>query len=192
MHYDLKRVRESYGLSIPEFAALIGRSPSRYEVFERDGEIPCKHIYMLWKQLPDFPVPDDFFHYTSFTLNINMRYHRLKQVDIAEMFGMRQATVSAYFLGNPIPMYELKDKFLENFNPLIIPCMTYQESVNGEAKLTEIKELDCRGNFVASKRKRKTKKAATRCRKKKSASKSTGNKTVVTLTVGKKNQLAKA
>lgn len=152
MHYNLKPVRESYGMSVEEFAALIGRSPVRYEAYEAENEIPCKFIYMLWKKLPNFPIPDDFFHYTSFALNINMRYHKLKQEDIAKMFGMRQATVSTYFLSKPIPMYELKGKFDKCFNPMIIPCIVCKTDEKGSG-IKEITELECRGDFVANRKK---------------------------------------
>lgn len=156
MHYNLKSVRESYGKTKEEFAALLGKSVPCYEIFEIEQEIPCKYIYMLWKLLPDFPIPDDFFHYTSFTLEINMKYRKLKQEDIAKMFNIRQATVSSYFIGDPIPMYELKDIFLANFNPLVVPCVPCKEG--NEVKIREIQELNCRGNFVTNKRKRAYKK----------------------------------
>lgn len=153
MHYDLKSVRQSYGLREDDFAALIGKTVPRYMSYEIEQEIPCKYIYVLWKKLPNFPIPDDFFHYTSFTLNVNMRYHKLKQEDVAEMFGMRQATISSYLLGTPIPMYELKEKFIKNFSPMIIPCIECKSIEDNQFHLEEITELDCRGDFLANHKK---------------------------------------
>lgn len=164
MRFNLKAVRESYGMSVEEFAALIERSPVRYESYEAEKEIPCKFIYMLWKKLPNFPIPDDFFYYTSFTLNVNMRYHKLKQEEIADMFGMRQATVSSYFMGKPIPMYELKGKFLKNFNPMIIPCLVYKETGDCQPHIEEITELECRGDFVANRKKVRSRKKLAKAR----------------------------
>lgn len=166
MHYDLESVRQSYGLCEDDFAALIGKSVSRYISYEIKQEIPCKYVYVLWKKLPNFPIPDDFFHYTSFVLNVNMRYHKLKQEDVAEMFGMRQATISSYFLGTPIPMYELKELFLKNFNPFIIPCIKCKGEDN-QYHLEEITELDCRGDFLANKKKVSSRRKNTRKKQKK-------------------------
>ena len=152
MKYDLKTVRESYGMSMSEFAKYAGITEYYYRRYESTGVIPCKYIYALWKSLStsekEFPIPEDFFHYTSTTLIINMAYNRMSQWDVAKLFGTKQSTISSYCCKPPMPMYELKDKFIKAFPNMIIPY-----TCNG--KVPEIlQELRIRGNFVANERKR--------------------------------------
>lgn len=153
MRYDLESVRKTYNMSLNEFASICGISPHYYEFYEKDGEVPCKYIYKLWKQLPEFPIPDDFFCYTSFSLCVNMKYHRLKQTEIAEKFGVMQQTISHYLTKEPILMYEMKDKFLETFDPFIMP-MQVNFSDNGKPSYIIMDNLTAGGNFVSAKRKK--------------------------------------
>ena len=120
MQFDLKKVREMYGYTQGEFARFMKIGISYYQQYESHCEIPSKYIYTLWKNLKDFPIPDDFFVYTSMTLLTNMQYHKMKQSQICELFGLKaQSTVSNYLKEN-VPLYELKDKF-QIFDPLIVP-----------------------------------------------------------------------
>lgn len=156
MKFDLKGVRESYGLSVEEFAAYCGIMPCYYINYENGGEVPCKYIYLLWKNLPDFPLPDDFFYYTSLTLRFNMVYHNMTQIEIAKRFDTMQQTISHYITRGPILMYEMKDKFLSCFNPIIVPYTV--ENKNGE--LTDGRlytDYKATGNFMASERKKQYK-----------------------------------
>ena len=66
MKYNLKEVRKKYGFSMQEMGKFIGIMPTYYSKYEEEGEIPSKYIYRLWLKISDFPVPDDFFCYTSF------------------------------------------------------------------------------------------------------------------------------
>lgn len=153
MRYDLKKVREKYQISLEEFASLCGITPYYYECYEKDGEVPCQYIYRLWKQLPNFPIPDDFFCYTSFSLCVNMKYHRLKQAELAEKFGVQQQTISHYLTREPILMYEMKDKFLAAFNPMIMP-MQIDFGEDGTPSYMIMNNLTENGNFLSAKRKK--------------------------------------
>ena len=137
-----------------EFAALIGIKKPFYSQYEIREELPSKHVYTLWKNLPDFPVPDDFFLYTSFTLEVNMRYHHLNQQKAAEMFDISsQSTMSGYMKEN-IPMYEKKEYFLK-FKPFIVP---YELSTSDDKKIQkEITELTAKGNFILAEKRKQNK-----------------------------------
>lgn len=158
MKYDLKEVRKKYGFSMHEMSKFIGIMPTYYSRYEEEGDIPSKYIYILWLKISDFPIPDDFFWYTSFTLMVNMKYHKMTQSEIAEMFDIRsQSTICSLFKNN-IPMYELKEYF-NKFDPLIIPLKVPKERINNN--LIEygqpIQDLTGRGNFISAAKKRKTK-----------------------------------
>lgn len=151
MKFDLKAVRTKYNKTKEEFCELIGISEQSYNKYEKQGEIPSKYLLLLWKNLEDFPLPDDFFLYTSFTMLTNMKYHNMTQKDIAEWFDIsNQSTISGYMTEN-IPMYEKKNCF-EKFDPLIIPMIRDSK----DNSLKNITELKPRGNFILiEKRKQK-------------------------------------
>ncbi len=142
MKYNLKEAREHYGLTKAQMAGLVGLKELFYSKYEKKGEFPSKYIYILWTKLDGFPVPDDFFYYTSFTMQVNMKYHRLSQKQVAELFDIaNQSTISGYLSQN-IPMYEAKEYF-EKFDPLIIPM-----TMPANGGLQEIKDLVPKGNFI--------------------------------------------
>lgn len=150
MKYNLKKVRESYKYSQAQMAEFIGVSKGCYRKFEQRGELPSKYVYVYWTKLKDFPLPNDFFWYTSYTLLINMKIHKMKQADVARMFGIpRQSTISNY-LGTNRPMYEKKEYF-DEFDPLYVPVYK-----NGDTT-AYITCLDPRGNFISAEHKRKKK-----------------------------------
>lgn len=128
MKYDLKYARELLGLQIKDIANCLGTSPGYAGQYEKEGEIPSKYVYLLWKRIPGLPIPEDFFYYTSFSLQVNMKYHKLTQTQIGKLFNIKnQSTISNYMAEN-IPMYEMKELFIKNFNPLIVPLqLTYEE-----------------------------------------------------------------
>lgn len=128
MKFDLYDVRvNKYKYTIEKFAKFAGIGKAYYAKYEKEGEIPSKYIFNLWTRLPDFPIPNDFFYYTSVTLLVNMKYHRLSQKEIAELFGLEtQASVSKYTNGQ-YPMYEKKECFKNVFDPLIIPFILNED-----------------------------------------------------------------
>lgn len=156
MKYNLREVRESYGMTIPEFAKIAGISEYCYRQYENDEEVPCKYIFALWKELNTeerkFPLPEDFFYYTSATLLINMKFYRIKETEAAKQFGVRQSTLSSFVAKEPMPMYELKEKFHETFSKLIIPYEYDRDAEEPEPKIYT--DLTKRGNFVSSRRKK--------------------------------------
>ena len=157
MKYDLLNVRKSYGFSMQEMGNFLGIMPNYYSKYEEEGEIPSKYIYKLWLKIKDFPIPNDFFLYTSFTLLVNQKYHGLTQQDLAKMFEISgQSTISS-LLSENIPMYELKDHF-GKFKPFIIPVEVDNQGIIGreEEHFRMIQELSEKGNFVCAERKRKT------------------------------------
>ena len=127
MQFELKEVRENFGMTTKEFAKRVGISEPYYKQYEENGEIPCKYIYELWKSFDEekkkFPVPHDFFHYTSLTLWVNMSYHRMREVDVAEKMGIRQTTVSKIVSEEPRPLYDLKEAFHAIFPVVLIPSV---------------------------------------------------------------------
>lgn len=142
MFYDLKEYRTSHDLTITEMANLAGMSEKHYESCELKGEIPCKYIYKVYTEGKDLPLPEDFFYFTSYTLKCNMKYHRMSQNRIAELFGYSNQSTISNILNDNIPMYELKEKFGEVFDPLIIPLRLK------DGELLPITELIPRGNFM--------------------------------------------
>lgn len=155
MEFALKKIREEYGKTKKEFAELIGMKELYYSVYEDKGELPSKYVYVLWTQLSNFPIPDDFFYYTSFVLKTNMHYHNMTQLEIAKMFDIaNQSTMSGYLQEN-IPMYEKKEYF-QKFDPFILPMILNQDS-KGKYKTKEIKDLIAKGNFILVEKRRQQK-----------------------------------
>lgn len=158
MEYNLKEVREMYSMTITQFAKIMGISENRYRVFESENIVPCKYVYALWEELDSrkkrFPIPDDFFYYTSATLLVNLSFYHKSEIEIGNLFGIRQSTISSYVSKPPMPMYELKDKFNEVFPELIIP-FTYNQ---GSKEPVIFTKLEKRGNFVSNMRKAEYKK----------------------------------
>ena len=151
MNIDLETIRKNYGMEKAEFADLIDMQEFYYSQYETRKELPSKYVYILWTKLKNFPVPADFFFYTSFVLEVNMRYHRMTQSDIAKMFDIaNQSTISGYLRDN-IPMYEKKEYFLK-FKPLIMPSILLQN--DKKAKLKEITDLEAKGNFILVEKRR--------------------------------------
>lgn len=158
MKYDLKKVRQAYGFSMREMGNFLGFMPIYYSKYEEEGEIPSKYIYKLWLKIDDFPIPDDFFCYTSFTLIVNMKYHKLTQKEVAAMFNISSQSTISTLLTENIPMYELKEYF-NKFDPLIIPVMA--DKTNKDGNITDncqlIHRLSVKGNFVRAKRTKQAK-----------------------------------
>lgn len=155
MELALKEIRESYGMSCAEFAELIDLTELFYIQYEERKELPSKYVYVLWKQLKNFPIPDDFFFFTSFALEVNMKYHHMTQMQVAKMFDIaNQSTISGYLKEN-IPMYEKKDYFLK-FKPFILPSILVpkKNDIDGEYKIKEIRDLQAKGNFILVEKRR--------------------------------------
>ena len=173
MKYDLKKTMELLDLTFDDVSKYLGIEAPYCRKYAKLGELPSKHVYVLWKRLPGTPIPEDFFYYTSYTLQINMKYHDLKQIDIRDMFHFKnQSTVSKYMSEN-IPMYEMKELFIENFDPLIVPLeIKYNEN---NINFYPITDLVSKCNVMESFRKmaieRGKKVKATKDRKKAEASK---------------------
>lgn len=155
MKIDLLGIRRSYNMNPAEFASLIGLKRAFYLNYEKREELPSKYVYKLWKQLKNFPLPDDFFYFTSFTLQVNMKYHHMTQSEAAKMFNIAgQSTLSAYLQEN-IPMYEKKEEFLK-FDPFIVP---FEVTNPSQRKTRELTDLIPKGNFVISEKKLKYRKS---------------------------------
>lgn len=150
MQFNLKKSREALGLTCDDISKAAGICLSFYKQYESQNRIPCKYVYNIWKAYPEYPLPEDFFYYTSFTLQTNMIYHNMTQTEIAKKFGFSSQGIISKFLADNIPMYELKGLFLETFDPVIIPLKRFE---NGE--LGCIKDLVPRGNFMKRTVKRK-------------------------------------
>ena len=151
MQLELTKIRESYGMTCSEFAKILDMSEVFYSRYEQRGELPSKYAYILWKKLKKFPLPDDFFYYTSFTLAVNMKYHGMTQKDIANFLDIaNQSTISGYLQEN-IPMYEKKEYFLK-FDPFIIPMASTVKG--GDFMLRKITDIEAKGNFVLVEKRR--------------------------------------
>ncbi len=149
MKYNLHKVRtEIYKMSIRKFASYCGIGSLYYKRYEDEGEIPSKYVYTLWKKLPNFPLPRDFFYFTSIALTANMKYHGMTQTEIAEMFNIRtQATISKY-MTERIPMYEFKETFLK-FNPFIT-TIEYRRVDGNDFRLIPLVNLSAKGMLTES------------------------------------------
>lgn len=135
-----------------DFAKLIDMKEFFYSQYEQRKELPSKYVYVLWTKLKNFPIPDDFFFFTSFVLEVNMRYHHMTQMDVAKMFDIaNQSTISGYLKDN-IPMYEKKEYFLK-FKPFIMPSILLQDDRNNR-KMKEITDLQAKGNFILVEKRR--------------------------------------
>lgn len=150
MRIELKKARTKLGISIEEIAKAADISESFYKQYEDKNEIPCKYVYNIWKKYPDFPIPEDFFYYTSFTLQTNMTFHHVSQDKLAKIFGYSSQGVMSRILSDNIPMYEMKDMFLEAFDPLIVPLKK-----NEEGYLRYMTDLVAKGNFMHGNKKKK-------------------------------------
>lgn len=148
MKFDLAYVREhQYKMTKQDFAKYIGIGAVYYEKYEEAGEIPSKYIYKLWCRLPNFPIPSDFFYYTSQTLLMNMKFHNKKQIDMMKQFGFEtQATVSNYLRDN-LPMYEKKKNFQKAFKPMIVPFELTEEEP-GKIRFYPLTDLTPKGNMM--------------------------------------------
>ena len=146
MKINLKKIRTQLGKTDEEFAKVLELNIATYDNYEENGELPSKHVYKLWKKYKDFPLPDDFFYYTSYTLYINMKYHNLTQTDIAKLFNICNQSTISYIMQENIPMYELKEEF-NKFNPFIIP------KVYKKKGLEDYKNLVPKRNFAQLRKK---------------------------------------
>ena len=153
MRYDLKSARQKCGLTCKEMSEIIGLQEMFYKRHEETGEIPSKFVYKLWREYKNIPLPEDFWYFTSFSLAVNMKYHRMTQKMVAKELGYgAQATIS-HILSENIPLYEKKEEFLKAFNPLIIALKI--EDYSDGIKPRKITELVARGNpMLAIKRKK--------------------------------------
>ena len=147
MEFDLKSARASIGISSKEAADAAEMAPSFYRSYESKGIIPCKYLYQIWKKYPDYPLPEDFFYYTSFSLRCNMHYHNKSQIELAKLLGYSSQGIISNFMSENIPMYELKDIFIKAFDPLIVPCIGL-----GDGKVKYITDLAPKGNFMKKRR----------------------------------------
>lgn len=155
MELALRNIREEYGKTKKEFAELIGMKELFYAAYEERQELPSKYVYQLWKKLPKFPIPDDFFFYTSFVLEVNMKYHNMTQMELAIMFDIaNQSTISGYLQDN-IPMYEKKEYF-QKFEPFVLPTILTKGN-NGKYNMKEITDLVPKGNFILVEKRRQQK-----------------------------------
>jgi len=145
MNFDMYSTRKYLGYTQQYLADCAGVGRSYFSDYERRGVIPSKYLYKLWKKLPDFPIPDDFFFFTSTTLKMNMVYHNISQIEVKDHFGLKsQATISGW-LREPMPLYEYKDAFKTLFIPLIVPFELKEEN-NGKKRfmyLTDLGEKGC-------------------------------------------------
>jgi len=146
MEFDLKTAREKYCLSCKEMGDKMGLQEIFYKKYEISGEVPSKYILKLWQELEDFPIPEDFFYYTSFTLVVNLKYHHMKQQDAADAFGYSNQSTISNFVQENIPMYEKKKEFIETFKPLIVPfeIADYEVSTIPQS----MTELCAKGNLM--------------------------------------------
>ena len=152
MEIALKEIRKKYGLTKAAFADIIGITELFYSQYEQKDELPSKYVYLLWNSLDDFPIPDDFFFYTSFTLEINMKYHHMTQKQVADFFDIaNQSTISGYLRDN-IPMYEKKEYFWK-FEPFILPSILVDDKNEGYVT-KEITDLQAKGNFILVEKRR--------------------------------------
>ncbi len=151
MQISLNKIRKNYGMTKAAFAKIIGITELFYSRYEQKSELPSKYVYLLWKELDNFPLPADFFFYTSFTLKVNMHYHHMNQKQVAKLFEVaNQSTISGYLQDN-IPMYEKKEYFWK-FDPFIIPTVLTSE--NDEFIKQEITDLQAKGNFILVEKRR--------------------------------------
>lgn len=150
MLINLKEAREAINISEKEAARAAGLNPSFYKKFEEKNEIPSKYVYNIWKEYNDYPIPGDFFYYTSYTLQANMAYYHITQMDLAKMFGYASQGVISRILADNVPMYEKKDVFLKNFRPLIVPLYKKEDG-----RFAYITTLTARGNFMRNSKKEK-------------------------------------
>ncbi len=151
MYIELKSIRKNYGLDKAVFADIIGISELFYAQYEQKNELPSKYVYLLWQNLEDFPIPADFFFYTSFTMEVNMKYHHLTQKKVADLFEIaNQSTISGYLKEN-IPMYEKKEYFWK-FDPFIIPSVLVKDKDGFSTE--EITDLQAKGNFILVEKRR--------------------------------------
>ncbi len=152
MKISLKEIRNSYSLTKAEFADIIGITELFYAQYEQKSELPSKYVYTLWTKLKDFPIPEDFFFYTSFTLEINMKYHHMTQKQVADLFDIaNQSTISGYLRYN-IPMYEKKEYFWK-FDPFIVPSILDSDD-DGGFVTEKITDLEAKGNFILVEKRR--------------------------------------
>lgn len=152
MIFDLKKVREEiYHAQKREFAKIVGIGEVYYSEYEKKGEIPSKYIYLLWQNLKDFPIPSDFFIFTSATLQANMSYHHINQEKIREMFGFSSQTTVSKYLKENYPMYEMKEIFL-SFDPLIVPFQALYEKDGKDTVVhfAALTDLNPSGNLTES------------------------------------------
>ena len=148
MQYKLKEARQSIGISAKDIAKAAGIVEPFYRKYEKKECIPCKYVYKIWLKYPKYPLPKDFFWYTSFTLKCNLDYHKITQAQAARMLGISsQSTISRY-LASDIPMYDYKDKFNKAFVPLVVP-MEVKECNSREGPVQTLKyivNLEIQGN----------------------------------------------
>ncbi len=155
MFYDLEKVRNQYHLTPKQMGALMGIREVFYKKYESRNELPSKYVYMLWEKLENFPIPEDFFYFTSFTLLANMKYHNMTQKEVAEALGFANQTTISNFIQDNIPMYEKKQEFIRAFSPLIVPYAIENYETNTiPEKMTD---LVPRGNLMLAETRKKRK-----------------------------------
>ena len=143
MEFNLRKARESIGLSAKDAARAAGITESFYRKNEKDRKLPCKYLYKIWKEYPEYPLPADFFWYTSFTLKCNLNYHNITQKEAAKILQVSSQALVSKYLSTNIPMYEYKEIFDEAFVPLIVPMV---EKNNGSLKY--MTDLEPAGNLM--------------------------------------------
>ena len=140
MQFDLKKGREKINKRASEIAKAAGIGESFYRKYEKENMIPCKYIYKIWKKYPEYPIPEDFFYYTSYSLQCNLTYHNLTQKDAAKILGLSGQPIISKYLSKNIPMYEYKEAFLKSFVPFIVP---YIKEKDGTLKCINELILPC-------------------------------------------------
>lgn len=151
MQIDVKTIRKERGMTSRAFAQVIGISESIYTRYEAKKELPSKYVFSLWQEIKDFPIPEDFFYYTSYTLYVNMKYHKMTQKEAAVFFDIANQSTMSVFLQDNIPMYEKKDYFLK-FDPFIIPQIA--EDNGSQYMFKPITDLKAKGNFILAEKRR--------------------------------------
>lgn len=130
MNIDLRQIRLKHKLSCMQMAKIAEVSESHYRNYELSGAMPSQHVYLLWTRLSAFPLPVDFFCYTSKTLAMNMKYHHISSKEIVDAFSLGTSSKLNKLLVEDVPMYEQKELF-SMFNPLIVCLNIKLDRKNG-------------------------------------------------------------
>lgn len=124
--------RKELGLSVQQVADALHISKQHFFNICNRGEVDVGLVEPLCKLLK-FTLPEDFYWYTGYTLEINRRFQKLKQEQVAELFGFTTPRLRKIAMSDNL--YDYKEKFHEVFKPMIFPAI----KVFDEIKVLEIK-----------------------------------------------------